>query len=80
MALVVVAALQDVEAVVLDTVDKAMFAVDAAGPEAGIVATQGFRLPGPLERMALAFADKTVEFPQHGAVTWAYKHSSALFT
>lgn len=66
--LVVIAALEDDQGVALHSVDKAMFAVDAAGPEAGIIAAQGFRLADAFERVALAFTDQTVEFRQHRAV------------
>lgn len=61
---VVVAALDDDQAVTLDPVDQAVLAVNAAGPVAGKIAFQWFRLAGSIEGMASAFLDQAVEFPE----------------
>lgn len=65
-----IAALQDDQGLAFDPVHKAVLAVDPAGPEAGIVAAQGFRLARPFKGMALTFADQTVEFGKHRTVAF----------
>lgn len=64
-----IAALEDNQRLTLHPIDQPMFAVDAAGPEAGIVATERFGFARALEWVAPTFADQAVKLSQHGAVT-----------
>ncbi len=64
-----IAALKDDQSLALDPVNEAVFAVDATGPEAGIVAPQRFWLTCSPKGMALAFAYEPFQFGQHRAVT-----------
>lgn len=63
-----IAALEDNQRLTLHPIDQPIFAVDAAGPEAGIVAAQGFGFARAFERVALACADRAVELRQRSAV------------
>ena len=58
----VIAAGQNFQGSVCHTVDQAKFPVDAAGPEAGQVAFEGFGFACAFKRMAQAFFDERVDF------------------
>jgi hypothetical protein len=65
-----VAALNNDQRVTFHPINEAMFAVDAAGPMAGKIASQGFWLSRAFKRMPLAFHDQAIELAKHGTVVF----------
>jgi hypothetical protein len=61
----VIPGLEDFHLFVVGAVHEPMFVVDAAGPVAGQVTFQGFRLTYPGERVALDLADQARDPDRH---------------
>ena len=58
-------ALSDDQGVVFNTVNKAMFAVDPAGPPAGVIAFQGFGFARAGKWVTATFLDQAVDLVRH---------------
>ena len=62
---VVITSLEDLHLLVIGAVHQSVFVVDAAGPVAGQVTFQGFRLSYPGEWVTLDLTDKARNSPRH---------------
>src|SRR5438552_3163567 len=62
---VVITSLEDLHLLVVGSVDQSVFVVDAAGPVAGQVTFQGFRLSYPGERVALDLTNQARNSRRH---------------